>query len=321
MTDPLGGSDPRISAGQIKVFYSPRQSAPGNNSYSPSAQKPALVVEAWQRTGLPIEIVAPRAATLTDLARAHDSTYVASVLLGRTRNGFGHIDPGITDTLVWTNGSMICAAEHAAIHRESTFSPTSGFHHAGWDSGHAFCTFNGLLIAALALRLRRRVRGVAILDLDAHFGDGTRDIIRRLGLEWVSHYTFGASPPTADAAVGWLAELPALVERTAAGADVVFFQAGVDPHIDDPLGGILTTAQLMERDRIVYETCRAIGVPVVTNLAGGYQRPVEKVIELHVNTMRAFAEVVGYRAEPMNPGSSESGLPLTASTVHPVPIR
>jgi Txe/YoeB family toxin of Txe-Axe toxin-antitoxin module len=38
--------------------------------------------------------VEPRAATLTDLARPH-STYVASVLLGRTRNGFGYIDPGI----------------------------------------------------------------------------------------------------------------------------------------------------------------------------------------------------------------------------------
>jgi acetoin utilization deacetylase AcuC-like enzyme len=91
---------------------------------------------------------------------------------------------------------MISAAEHAAATGESTFSPTSGFHHAGWDSGHAFCTFNGLLVAALKLRLQRRVQRVAILDLDAHFGDGTRDIIRRLGLGWVRHYTFGEDPPT-----------------------------------------------------------------------------------------------------------------------------
>jgi acetoin utilization deacetylase AcuC-like enzyme len=75
------------------------------------------------------------------------------------------------------------------------------------------------------------------------------------------------------------------VRRTAERADVLFYQAGVDPHVDDPLGGIMTTEQLAERDRIVYETCREMGVPVVTNLAGGYQRPVEKVVGLHVNTL------------------------------------
>jgi acetoin utilization deacetylase AcuC-like enzyme len=273
----------------IKVFYTPRQSAPEAARYSPSAHKPALVVEAWLATGLPIEIVQPPAASLTDLSRAHDATYVADVILGRARNGFGNLDGAITDTLIWTSGSMISAAEHAVATGESTFSPTSGFHHAGWNSGHAFCTFNGLLIAALKLRLQRRVQRVAILDLDAHFGDGTRDIIRRLGLGWVRHYTFGEDPPTREASGAWLHELPALVRRTAEHAEVLFYQAGVDPHVDDPLGGIMTTEQLAERDRIVYEISRELGVPVVTNLAGGYQRPIEKVIALHVNTLTAFA--------------------------------
>ena len=30
-------------------------------------------------------------------------------------------------------------------------------------------------------------------------------------------------------------------------------QAGADPHIDDPLGGWLTTRQLFERDRLVFD--------------------------------------------------------------------
>jgi hypothetical protein len=35
-----------------------------------------------------------------------------------------------------------------------------------------------------------------------------------------------------------------------ADCDVLLYQAGADPHINDPLGGWLTTAQLRERDRI-----------------------------------------------------------------------
>ncbi len=55
-------------------------------------------------------------------------------------------------------------------------------------------------------------------------------------------------------------------------ADVLLYQAGADPHIDDPLGGWLTTEQLRERDRSVFQTCRERGIPVAWNLAGGYQR-------------------------------------------------
>lgn len=53
----------------------------------------------------------------------------------------------------------------------------------------------------------------------------------------------------------------------------------------------MTAEQLARRDRIVFEGCREIGVPVVVNLAGGYQKPVEKVVQLHVNTLRALSGV------------------------------
>ncbi|MDQ3555478.1 MAG: histone deacetylase [Gemmatimonadota bacterium] len=277
----------------IKIFYSPRQTAAANRSYSPSAQKPALVVDAWRRLGLPLEFVEPVPASVTDFCRAHDQAYVLGVLAGRVANGFGNTLDEIRGTLPWTSGSMISAAEHAVRHRECTFSPTSGFHHAGWQQGNAFCTFNGLLVAALALHARGLARRVAILDCDQHFGDGTRDIIRRLGLGWIAHYTYGASPVKAEASAAWLAKLPELVSETLRDCELVLYQAGADPHREDPLGGAFTTDQLAERDRIVYETCRELGVPVVTTLAGGYQKPVEKVVQLHVNTLLRYAAVHG----------------------------
>lgn len=68
---------------------------------------------------------------------------------------------------------------------------------------------------------------------------------------------------------------------------VVLYQAGADPHIDDPLGGFLTTQQMAERDAQMFKGLKGRGVPVAWVLAGGYQDPLLKVIDLHVNTMRA----------------------------------
>jgi acetoin utilization deacetylase AcuC-like enzyme len=282
----------------IQVFYTPRQSATANLSFSPSAQKPARVVAAWLEAGLPVEIVEPRAATVTDLCRAHEQGYVVGVLGGRIANGFGNTREEVRATLPWTVGSLVSAAEHAAASGEGAFSPTSGFHHAGWNHAGAFCTLNGLVVAAQALRIRKPDALVAILDCDQHFGNGTHEIVQRLGLDWVAHYTYGAAPARRGRADEWLDSLPGIVERTASGCDVVLFQAGADPHVDDPLGGALSTEQLAERDRIVFHTCAALGVPVVTTLAGGYQKPVERVVGLHVRTLREYAAVHGYIEAP-----------------------
>ena len=67
----------------------------------------------------------------------------------------------------------------------------------------------------------------------------------------------------------------------------MLFQAGADPHIEDPLGGFLTTTELQRRDELVFQGLRARGTPVAWDLAGGYQTPLAKVVDIHVRTMRA----------------------------------
>ena len=56
------------------------------------------------------------------------------------------------------------------------------------------------------------------------------------------------------------------------GCDLILYQAGADPHIDDPLGGWLTTKQLQQRDKRVFSASAEWKIPVAWNLAGGYQR-------------------------------------------------
>jgi len=67
------------------------------------------------------------------------------------------------------------------------------------------------------------------------------------------------------------------------------YAAGADPHIEDPLGGWLTTHQLAERDRLVFEMAHERRIPVAWNLAGGYQSPLRRVLDIHDNTMVACA--------------------------------
>jgi hypothetical protein len=40
--------------------------------------------------------------------------------------------------------------------------------------------------------------------------------------------------------------------------DIILYQAGADTHVDDPLGGLLTSDQMRERDRIMFSpaSCR-----------------------------------------------------------------
>lgn len=35
--------------------------------------------------------------------------------------------------------------------------------------------------------------------------------------------------------------------------DLVLYEAGADVHVDDPLGGVLNSEQMRQRDRIVFE--------------------------------------------------------------------
>jgi acetoin utilization deacetylase AcuC-like enzyme len=53
----------------------------------------------------------------------------------------------------------------------------AGGHHAGRDFFGGYCCFNDVVIAVRQARRTGRLGRVAILDTDAHHGDGTRDLV------------------------------------------------------------------------------------------------------------------------------------------------
>ena len=282
----------------MKVFYRPEQSPTGNASFSPSAGKPALVVADWLDHGLikTDDVLDFEPVCEEVLMLAHDRAYVEGILRCNIKNGFGNTSKEVAESLHYTVGSLLAAAEYAIEHNKHTCSPTSGFHHAGYANAEGFCTFNGLMVAARSLKLSGHAKKIGILDLDMHFGNGTESIKQRLRAFYVIHFSAGHEfhsvediGKVASRYIDWL-EKACFAMRD---CDVILYQAGADCHVHDPLGGYLTTKQMRIRDSMVFEAFK--GKPLAWNLAGGYQTDaagtIKPVLDLHRMTATCSREI------------------------------
>jgi acetoin utilization deacetylase AcuC-like enzyme len=276
----------------IPIFYRPEQSCDEAVRVSPSAGKPALVIAEWRaRPSIAalMEVKSFEPITYDVLYAVHSKAYVDGVLSCQRSNGFGTKSPNIAASLCYTTGSLLAAAMHVLSNKRAglnvTVSPTSGFHHAAYADGGGFCTFNGLMATAIHVHALGLAKRILIVDMDQHYGDGTDDIIEQLGIDFVDHITAGKSYRSAEQALR-CCDLGNVQPRQ---YELVLYQAGADIHVNDPLGGLLTTEQMSQRDRSVFSACARLGLPIVWNLAGGYQRDakggIEPVLALHRNTM------------------------------------
>jgi acetoin utilization deacetylase AcuC-like enzyme len=173
--------------------------------------------------------------------------------------------------------------------------------------------FNGLMVAAIDAIQSDAVDAVWIVDCDYHYGDGTDHILATLPKalrKRIHHFTAGKKlhrPEQANAAISFAHDAAICAKRGATSPEemgikmdhkrkLVLYQAGADQHIDDPLGGILTTEQLMQRDHDFFRIIGMYGIPCAWNLAGGYQQEpdgsIPKVLEVHRNTMKTVLETM-----------------------------
>lgn len=251
------------------------------------------MLESWQNLGFPLQVIEPVPLTFDDFCLAHDPEYVRGVLDCTISNGFGTRSEQVAASLPWTNGSMVSAALDALQNGGAVASLSSGFHHSGHAFGGGFCSYNGLMIAAIKAKQAGAGR-VGILDLDQHAGNGTKDIIEKLGIEYVDHWSLGYSDVwEGEKAAAHLVELPTMMRDLFGECDLLLYQAGGDSCIEDPLGGVYTVEQMRERDGIVFETCREMGLPVAICLGGGYASPFRKVLDLHDQTAVEWNRVYG----------------------------
>ncbi|NJL63314.1 MAG: histone deacetylase [Methylacidiphilales bacterium] len=182
-----------------------------------------------------------------------------------------------------------------------------GTHHAFPDYGSGFCIFNDLAIASRVLQKSGIIQKILIVDLDVHQGDGTAFIFQNddsvFTFSMHCEVNFPGTKQKSDLDVPLpvgmeddeylqtLAKyLPDLL--TQLKPDLIFYDAGVDPHIDDKLGKLaLTDRGLFRRDMQVLTTCVKQGYPVACVIGGGYAEDLNVVTYRHSLLHRAASEV------------------------------
>jgi len=146
-----------------------------------------------------------------------------------------------------------------------------------------------------------------IVDLDVHQGDGTAWIHREepeiftFSMHCGVNFPFRKQQSDLDIPLSEGMEdeeyfeilenhLPFLIRDHQ--PDLIFYNAGCDPHVDDPLGKLkLSSNGLMARDTLVFETAVKAGIPIAAVLGGGYSRDHHEIAQRHSIVVRAASNV------------------------------
>lgn len=255
----------------------------------------------WQR----VPVVQPEPAPRGWLEAAHSPAYVSQIL-DRTLDAKSarRIGFDITERVV-KRARLSCAgtylAAQLALEHGLACQTAGGSHHAHHDFGSGYCVFNDVAVAAAMLRTDAMVDRILIVDLDVHHGDGTATIFSGepsiFTFSVHGEKNFPTRKPAGDLDIGLpdgtsdQAYLEVIAEHLSPLIDhhqpeIIFYNAGVDPHEKDRLGRLSLSEQgLMARDRLVIETARARHIPLVTVLGGGYGEDRDRVARLHANSI------------------------------------
>jgi acetoin utilization deacetylase AcuC-like enzyme len=275
-------------------------------------QKYRLVYENLLAMGAKKEnFLRPRPAPDEDVLLVHTARYLRRVKTGTMSHAELRAleirySPELVRFALLSVGGTVLAARKAlecglAVHLGG------GFHHAFPDHGEGFCLLNDVAVAARKMIEEKLARKVMIVDCDLHQGNGTaaalagRKDIFTLSIHQMDIYptekplsTVDIGLMSGDGDAPYLAQLGAHIPRiyNEFRPDLVIYLAGADPYEKDQLGGLsLTKAGLKERDKVVIENARRLGIPVAVVLAGGYAAEITDTVDIHLNTVRVAQRV------------------------------
>ncbi len=244
---------------------------------------------------------APR-ATREDMLRVHGEALLARIETSALKDGFTRLDgdtamnAGTLEAAMRAAGGAVAAVD-AVMRREArnAFVATRPpGHHARESAAMGFCFFNNAAIAAKYARAKHGAERVAIVDFDAHHGNGVQEIFwdEKNVLYASTHQTplypgtgavieTGAHDNIVNAPLrkgdGGEAFRAALRERIlprldAFAPDLILLCAGFDAHLHDPLAGL----RFVEEDyrdvtlRVMEIAARRCSGRIVSLLEGGY---------------------------------------------------
>jgi acetoin utilization deacetylase AcuC-like enzyme len=292
----------------MKVFYSPDYVASGTSF--DTTRKSGWIAESLAKKPIAgVELVAPEPLTIDQIAAVHDPVYVEAVQSGKPKDlaesqGFDW-DPGMWRAVTASNGGAVAAAR-AALKDGVSGSLSSGLHHARRECGAAYCTFNGLVIAAATV-IAEGAESVLIIDLDAHCGGGTHSMIEEteriqqmdvsvnaVDAYWMNH---GNTLDLVRDAEKYLPTIRERLDGMTRSFDLILYNAGMDPDERCQVGGLpgINAGILRRREQIVFEWAKSRQIPIAFVLAGGYsgsELPQDELVRLHRMTLECALRTV-----------------------------
>lgn len=184
-----------------------------------------------------------------------------------------------------------------------------GAHHAHRDYGAGFCLVNDIAIAAKKALKKNTSKKILIIDLDVHQGDGTAEIMsKEKNVFTFSMHSKNIYPPkkaksSLDVELDSKTSGPLYNSKLkesiknifdSFSPDLIFYNAGADVYKKDTLGDLsLSIEDIEERDEIVFEKARNLGLPLVLTLSGGYCADISETVKIHFNTIKKAIEILG----------------------------
>jgi len=248
----------------------------------------------------------PDPADIRHLNRVHHASYLRGLInmelppLSIRKTGFPLTKETIKRELLITGGTV--QATKYAVQRGIAFNLAGGTHHAHPGFGAAYCLLNDVAVAAAYALQELRVLSVLIFDLDVHQGDGTAAHFEHSTRVftcsvhsadiWPRNKTISnldVALPAGTTGADYLQQVEKALKAAiqASNPEILFYIAGADVLTGDRLGNLaLTEEDCRLRDRLVFDVCRAEGIPVVVTMGGGYLKKVQRVVNVHKNTFR-----------------------------------
>ena len=239
--------------------------------------------------------VEPRLATREELRRVHTLGYVNQVLnsfessewSGRREDLAILASTFVGGTLVALD-ALLNKGARTAIHFPGAK------HHAQYNRSSGFCVFNDFAIAA-EIASRDYGLTVAILDIDAHHGDGTENLMAsNPNVLTFSIHEKGIFPgtgntsnrrrkiynvPVVDRETGWdpgkgdralgegVSDFLSVIFRFK--PDLIFIACGADGHAEDPLSNLRYSVEQFVSIADCLRSCNP-DIPMLLGGAGGY---------------------------------------------------
>lgn len=254
-----------------------------------------LLTQVLSEKNTELIIVDPRLVTEDELLRVHSSRYIAEVLHDHKSSQWSGARPDLSSLAALFAGGTLVALDALLTGKTNTAIHFPGAkHHAQYDYSSGFCIFADFALAA-EIATKDHGKRVAILDIDAHHGDGTENLtvdnlnvltfsIHEKGIfpgtgneskpsKLVYNYPLGSREsgqnPNKDdrALLKGVTEFCRLADEFQ--PDLIFIACGADGHEEDPLSSLQFTLDGFGKAAKLFRS-RFPDHPILVGGAGGY---------------------------------------------------